>query len=105
MNPEQTKQLLFSLHIPAKVTDNDTMQVLNLFTDLEHYSKLIDYLGNNNIDYSEFQENVYSLSEVQSSELLEMISNVYCGYPQPEDNYQEVSYDMQSKCPRCSYIW
>jgi uncharacterized protein YqfB (UPF0267 family) len=103
MEPRQIETILSSLGISLKFNAKDTMQVFNLFTNTEEYLKLIEKLQSLGIDYSELTEEVYSQEEIESAEFLQIIPNVYCGYPQPEGeiSFREVSYDINSKCPKC----
>ena len=102
MKPSKFETVLSSLQITAQISQDDTMQVINLFKDTLHYKRLFEWLTNHKIDFTEFTEIVYSKKEIDSAEFLRIIPNVYCGYPQPEDSYQDISYDLQSKCPKCS---
>lgn len=84
-----------------KLTKNDTMQVVYFFIDTPEYMEFKHILEDMKIDYSEFKEVTYSKDELDKAQLLRMIPKNYCGYPQPEDEYEEVSYEMNSRCPIC----
>ena len=98
---EQSKAKEMLSPLGFKIRD-DTMQVVKIFNDTKKYKKLIKMLTILNINYTEFYEEVYSKGELDSAEILCMIPKSYCGYPQPEDEYEEFSYDKESACPSCS---
>lgn len=102
MEPSEAEKILPPFGLKTKKTD--TMQVAEIFTDTTQYIDLIKILTELNVDFSEFKEDVYSKEEIESSELLRMIPNAYCGYPKPDmdDGYMEVSYNYNSGCSYCS---
>ncbi len=101
---EPTKVSLMLRHLGFKEIEDDTMQVVNVYTDVKEYLILLDVLQNNGIQYSEKTSVVYSKKDLDEAELLVMAPYHYCGYPQPEEDngYKEYSYDMDSVCPTCS---
>jgi hypothetical protein len=80
--------------------DGDDVHVVELFEDTEEYIYLIDELRKRDIDISETKEEVYSNKELLASELLQVVPNSYCGYPQPESDFSflDVSFDSNVGC-------
>lgn len=101
MDPPEAEQLLSKFNLSAK--KNQRMQVVKLFVDSDYYLQLTQELVRRGVEFSEYKTEVYSKKEIETSELLRIIPNTYCGYPQPEmdDSYFEVSYDPNSVCPKC----
>ena len=96
MEPSSAEKILVPLGLPVKKTD--TMQVVNIFVDLSQYIDLITTLTSMKVYFSDRQE------EIEESELLTIIPNAYCGYPQPDmdGSFREISYDINSACSKCS---
>lgn len=82
-----------------------TLQVVELFNDTKEYDYLMNELNKLGIEITEQKENVYSQSEMNAALLLQIVPNVHCGYPQPEDGYLENSFYSDSGCTGCSYGW
>ena len=86
----------------VKINNSDTLQHFVVFKDTDKYSEITCILKENNIKYYENEEIEYSKKEMDSAELITILPGSFCGYPQPEDNYEDISYDKSTACPECN---
>jgi hypothetical protein len=100
----KAEKVLLPIRKPVS-KDGDNVHVVELFTDTKEYSYLIDELNKLGADISETRENIYTKEELAASELLQIIPNSYCGFPQPQldGSYVDISFDSSRGCKECSY--
>lgn len=101
MEPLKARKILSPYGLPIKITHN--VQDIFLDTNTSLYIDLNKLLNDLNIDFSELKEYIYSVEEIETAELLRMIPDSYCGYPQPDINrgFREMSFDVHSACNNC----
>ena len=75
---------------------------ISLYRDDERYTPLVKELEKRKIKFDEFPVNmVFSKAEMSSAEYLYMRMAGYWGYPKPEDDFLNESYDTSRVCPHC----
>jgi len=67
----------------------------------EKYRQLMGELAQSGISHNEYRNWVFEDGELDEAEFFDMSPAGYWGYPQPEDNYLNESYDMSTACPAC----
>jgi hypothetical protein len=79
--------------------DSEYISVLNITEDHEKWPRVKELM--HEFDISAMVENKFDKNEILDAEWLQIGATGHFGYPQPEDNYQEITYDENRICPSC----
>lgn len=98
---KETKDAFKLIGREDKFNESDTLQAIELDTGSEEYKIFLNELGKKKIKYDERFQKKFSESELKEAEYLKLFIGNYWGYPQPEDRYRKLCFDVSSACPKC----
>jgi hypothetical protein len=100
MDDEVTARELLSRYA-LKPSRGTFIHLVQLPLDDERTEALISELSSKGISYSIKKELVFSETDLENAEFLEMAPKAQAGYPQPEEGYEDETYDSERACNIC----
>lgn len=76
------------------------ISVLNITEDQPQWPEVQRLIAEHDLGIHSIT-NLFNKSEVKQAEWLQMFSLGLHGYPQPEDDYREITYDVSQYCDHC----
>ncbi len=98
-NNERFKKEIDKLNVPYEFTDNIKSIVLNIYENDLLWNKIEKLIKKYNLLDSITTE--FSKEEIDEADWFILRSKGHFGFPQPEDDYKKVSYNLNNYCDRC----
>ena len=96
---EKARSLLESYGF--KANERSWIQTVDIAIDDERLEPFVENLRKRGTSYTALRHISFDENDLQAAEYLQMSAEVQWGYPQPEDDYESVSYDSSTKCDKC----
>jgi len=100
---EKARRILEPFGLKPNTKPNVNIHAAEFFVDQKEYGEFLEALARYDIEPKpdELRTMFFDDNELAEAEYLHMAPAGYWGYPKPEDDYLNESYDVSNMCPHC----